>query len=303
MYYVFFRRAELKLLEEKLVLTLGGRLDWYKNYNGSFYDTNPKPLSPLNLTYADREWNEFCPKFGLLYHWGKKTTLRTSVGKGFQAPSLPRLYTVMTRGIRTVKGNPELKSENLWSFEGGIDRKITPGLLAKLTLYKSQGSDFVTTRTVAPNTLQFDNISTVEISGVEAELKYEMTKEWSSLGGYSYNLSKIRKDKVNPLTDGNDLAFTPRNKLIFGINYDNPKLFTVISKLKYTGKMYSDLENTDLLNDHWTLDIGFSKMVSKISELRLDCENLLDKHYDIPDISENLLAPGRIITGSVNIKF
>jgi len=302
-YFAPFIQDELKLFEEKLILTLGGRLDWYKNYNGSFYDTNPPRSQSIEQFYVDTKWNEFCPKFGLLYHLGKKTSIRTSIGKGFQAPSLPRLYTIMTRGVRTIKGNPELKPESLWSFEGGIDREITPGLLTKLTLYKSRGYDFIVARNVAPHTLQFDNVSKVEMFGLEAESTCEITEEWSSSLGYSYNRSRAKEDKANPMVEGNDLAFTPRNKLILGINYDNPRLFTVISRLKYTGRMYSDLENTDSLSDYWTFDIGVSKRISKISELRLDCENLLDKHYDIPDMSENLVAPGRIITGSVNIKF
>ncbi|MEW6555964.1 MAG: TonB-dependent receptor [Elusimicrobiota bacterium] len=302
-YLAPFFQDEYTIFDEKLMLTLGSRLDWYKNYDGSFYDTNPAPLQPIDMSYSEKEWYGFCPKFALLYRLDKRTTFKTSVGKGFQSPSLPLLYTIMTRGVKTVKGNPELVPEYLWSYEITADRMINNRLFAKFTLYQSEGNDFIASRTIAPNTLQFDNISKVRMRGIETELKYDMTLDLSGSLGYSYSYTEVIKDEANPQTEGNTLAFIPYNKLIFGINYDVPNLFAINSKMKYTDKMYSDIENTKPLVDYWTFDIGVSKKIYKNIKVKIDCENVFDEKYDIPDMSEDLVAPGRVINGSVNVKF
>lgn len=300
-YLALFIQDEIKLFNEKLIFIAGGRFDWYQNYDGSFYDTNPAPLPPVSSDYDRKEWYEFSPKIGVNYHLTDNTVLRGSVGKGFQAPSLPRLYTTMIRPTGTIKGNPDLEPESMLSYELGIDYYFADKVSGKLTLYQSFADDFISYRTIAPKISQFDNINKVQIRGLEAEIKYKITETWSALGSYVYNHSKIKDDKNDPSIIGNDLAYSPRNKLSFGITYDNPNIFMVNTVLRYVGTMYSDVSNTAKLRDYWTLDMKVSKKVSKFAEIALTCKNLFDKQYDIPGSSE-AIDSGRIITSSLTIR-
>jgi len=296
-----FAQDEINLLNGKLIFTLGARGDYYKSYDGSCYDTNPAPFSPIDEYYKDKEWISFSPKGGIVYHLSLRTSFRISVGKAFMAPSLPRLYTVMQRGIRIIKGNPELDPEKLISYETGLEHWFLNNLCGRLNLYHSDGNDFISSRTIAPNTTMFDNITKVQMQGVETELKYKVTKAWSCFAGYTFNKSTVKKDEGDPTIEGNDLPFVPKHKASLGIIYDNPGLFTTDVCLRYVGRMYTDLKNTkeDMLDDYWTLDLKLSRKIGKNTKLSLSVENLFDTHYSLPSVFEEIESPGRIITAGL----
>lgn len=297
-YLSLYLQDEMSFLEEHLKLTAGARQDWWKSYDGSCYDTGATPA--IDTEYDDKDWNSFNPKLGLLYRLTERTTLRSSVSKGFRAPALPRLYTIMTRGLRTIYGNPNLASETLIGYEVGLNHTFMEALYGGLTFYYSDGDDFIGTRTITATKLEFDNISEVRMRGIEAELKYKINEEWFSSFNYTYNQSTVEKDVTDPNIEGNYLSYVPRHKLNLGISYDNPGLFTLNSLLKYVGEKYTDLENTARLGDYWTFDIKISRDVGKNAKLSLGCQNLFDVNYDIDSEME---SPGRLLTGAVEISF
>lgn len=300
-YLSVYLQDEMSFLDERLKLTVGARQDWWRNYEGSCYDTDPPGAVPaINVTYDNKSWNSFNPKLGLLYKLTERTALRSSVSKGFRAPALPRLYTIMTRGLRTIYGNPDLVSETLISYEAGLNHAFMEALHGGLTFYYSDGDDFIGTRTTAVNKLEFDNISEVRMRGIEAQLKYRINEEWFSSFNYTYNQSTVEKDVTDPGIEGNYLSYIPRHKLNLGIMYDNPKLFTASSLLKYVGAKYTDLENTAKLGDYWAFDIKISRDVGKNVKLSLGCQNVFDANYDIDSDME---APGRLLTGTLEISF
>ncbi|MBU4303448.1 MAG: TonB-dependent receptor [Candidatus Omnitrophica bacterium] len=300
-YLSLYVQDEMSFFDERFKVVIGGRQDWWENFDGSCYDTDPPGATPaININYDDKSWSSFNPKLGLLYHFTERTALRSSVSRGFRAPSLPRLYTIMTRGLRTIYGNPDLNPETLISYEVGVDHSFTDGLEGKLTFYQSDGDDFIGTRTTAPNRLDFDNINKVRMRGIETELKYKITEKWSSFFNYTYNKSTVEKDVTDPTIEGNFLGYIPQHKLNLGIVYDNPRLFTLSSLLKYVGSKYTDLKNTEKLDGYWTFDVKISRDIGKNVKLAFGCENILDKKYDVDTEME---SPGRLFTGSLEVLF
>ncbi len=297
-----FLQDEMKLLNDKLIFTLGARVDYCKSYDGSCRDNNPAPLPAYDKTYKDRDWNAICPKGGIVYHLGNKTTFRVSAGRAFSAPSLPRLYTIMQRGTRLIKGNPELGPETANSYEIGTDHWFLNNLLFKLSFYHTDGNDFISSRTIATNILQFDNITRVRMQGAETDVQYEITKQLSCYGGYTFNKSIIKKDEGNSSIEGNDLENIPRLKGGLGITFKNPKIFTANAYYKYIGKTYTDLENTKIRDSYWTVDLNISRKIWKYAKISLGVENLLDLHYDLDGL-EDSEAPGRVINGLLSINF
>ncbi|MFH1620386.1 MAG: TonB-dependent receptor, partial [bacterium] len=297
-----FLRDEIRFLDEKLVATICGRLDWFKIYNGLQLDTvNATPV----VNYSARERYAFSPSAGLVWHVDNKVSLRTAAGRSFNAPLIGRSYrTAKQDQMGTVQANPALGPEKGWSYEAGADWKPYSALLARLTLYYVRGTDYISTRVITPGVLaQYDNVGSVQTRGAEAELRWKVADKWSSSLAYTYNRAKVTADGVSANV-GHDYLNSPRNKLVWGMDYDNPGLFAVNSRLRYKDKMFADIENRMLSRPYWTMDIGISRKIGAV-EARLDMENLFNTHYDVLDVKTPppLMAPGRVITGSFRVVF
>ena len=303
-YVALYAQDEFSLFDEKLNLTLSGRMDWWESFDGFASDSNPSPSDPFDTKYEDRSDNSFSPKVGLSFKLAEKTVLRSSVGRGFQAPDVFDLYTVMQRGTRLIEPNPNLKPEKLVSYEIGVDQYFADTFLFRLTLYRSQGEDFIASRTIIPNSLlQRDNLTEAKMQGIEMETLWDISSAWSVSLGYTYNESTVEDDDEDQDIIDNDLTNSPRNKFKFGLTYANPALFIANFLIKYQDKCYSDLENTDVLDSYWTVNFKITKELFEGMEMSLACENLFDEIYSLPGFQNDLNSPGTIWTLSCAYKF
>jgi len=305
-YRSVYIQDEMALLEDRFLVTVGVRGDWWKSHDGQCSDTDPSgPVAPYDDDYPSKKYNSFNPKLGLRYHLSDSTSLRSSVGKGFQAPNIFEMYRTFQRGKNLTLSNPELKSETLVSYEVGIDQFFTPKLLTKLTLYDSYGNDFIGNRYIEGNnwkTYQVDNFTEVRMRGIEAELKWRVTEQWSAFSNYTLGEATIEKNDPDPTLEGNYLENSPRKKSSLGVTYDNPHLLTVTALIWCNDKMYSDAENTEKLSDYTTLDIKCQREIGERVKISVNCENVFDKEYEIPDHSIQI-APGQFWTFSISSEF
>jgi len=301
-----FLQDEIRLLEERLIVAFGLRGDYCRSYKGWCFDAGqaaPK-IDPFSYDYDDRDWIALSPKASLVYHLKEGTTFRASFGRAFHAPDLKQLYMVLARPKKTIYGNHRLEPETLNSYEIGARHRLLDNLTLGLSFYYSRGDDFISTRTIAANTFQYDNITEVKIQGIETELKYKIDKQWLWSGSYTFNKSTIDEDEADATLGGNDLSLQPRHKAGMVITYENPKLFTLSLLLRYAGVMYADLHNTDKVKGHYDCDLKISRELNENIELALICQSLLDKEYDIPNASgEELESAGRMITGTVTVEW
>ena len=140
--------------------------------------------------------------------------------------------------------------------------------------------------------------------GVEACFKYNLSERLSFSANYTFSESTIRRDEANPAVQGNDLPFTPHNKVNIGIIGEMPDLFSFLANWRYVGKMFSDVENRDRLSDYSVFDIRLLRGIGPNTEVSLGMENLFDEEYDVPNMAgEDLKAPGRMIIGALNLKW
>jgi iron complex outermembrane receptor protein len=308
-YVSVYFQEEMLFVNDNLIVNLGARQDYWKSYDGSHFDnTYPE----RNADYEEKSWDAFNPKLGLLYHVTGNTALRASAAKGFAAPPLSRLYLVLPRGRIMMYGNPELEPETLVSYEAGVDHFFTDNLSLGLTFYHSDGKDFVGRRYLDATTMVYDNISEVQMRGIEAVLKYSINEKWSAWVNYTYNESTIEKDPTAPETEGDYLPYVPKNKGNFRITYDNPDLFTASCTVKYVGKRYSNVPNEDgkALDDYTTMDLYLARNIMKNLKLYLACQDVFDEQpvelvwaNRATRENEDVVTPGRFITAGVEVKF
>jgi vitamin B12 transporter len=114
----------------------------------------------------------------------RKVKLRASVESGFRQPT----YTDLYYSDPTTLGNPNLKPESSWNYEGGADWYASERLTLTLTAFHSSlanAIDYVrpypTTMTPSP-LWQAENLNGVTFNGLESAM------DWRPIAGQSFRL-------------------------------------------------------------------------------------------------------------------
>ncbi|MFO7885876.1 MAG: TonB-dependent receptor [Desulfobacteraceae bacterium] len=304
-----FFNADMKFLEERLVINLGARYDWMETTDGKNWDSSPSGgKESYDRSYDDASNNSFSPKIGLTFHPDNRTVLRASAGKGFRAPSLFELFKVHVRrgGTYYREANPDLDPEEIWAWDLGVERVFMNNLRGSITYYQSYADDYIGTRTTRTYEKKgstykeyvLDNISEVEMYGIETELNWYPTSFLMIFGNYTWNVSEITKNDADPFEEGLYLTNDPRHKFHVGATYQNPKFInaTVIWN-RYLDKYYSVDETTQAKDDFWSLDLSVSRRFFDRATAYLNVENIFDS------VDNEGIAPGTIYTGGVKFEF
>lgn len=307
LYFSAFFQDEMYLLKNKLIATFGVRYDQAKGYTGRVSDTDPPPPNtPFSEDYPSKTKDAFCPKLGLVYHLTDQTSFRASIGKAFRFPVITDLYHTTVHPWYRYVGNPDLDPEELVSYDVGVTHWFLPKkLVAKCTVYQSRAKDYIETVVKSlgpPMDITRDNISKVNIWGIETELQYNIGEHWACSVDYTYNRSEIDEYYTNPNLEGEDLAYSPRHKYGVSLSYDNPELVNVNLGMRYFSRSYTPKRKE--LGKYYTCDLKLSKKLNKYAELSLTMENLFDRTYAVEHSGKTYLqAPGQLVTLGVTVDF
>jgi len=297
-YYAFFGQDEW-FVNEKFIVNIGARLDYYKNHGGKMYDE----VNNVYTDHATKSFNAFSPKIGLVYHLTENTSIRTSIGKAFRAPTVSDLYRDWISYEKVYAGNANLDPETVISYEIGVDQKIGNGNI-HITAYRSDAEDFIYSidplDPLSTNYKEKTNVGEVEIQGIEFEADYAFTDAWKLLANYTYNESKIKKFEANSALEGKYLTYVPKNKASVSIEYMNPNFINIIASGRYVGKRYSDDMNSESsAYESYTLyDLKLSRKITKNSQFEVSVDDLFDKGY-----IEYYNSPGRVVMATLKMSF
>ncbi len=308
-YLAPFVNLNMKFLaDDRLVVDLGARYDWIKTSDGANWDDDPDAGAPYSNEYGSENESSFSPKIGVAFHPDAKTTLRASVGKGFRAPSLFELYKVHVRqGGRSYRhANPNLEPEEIWAYDIGVERMLLDRLRGSLTFYQSFADDYIGTRLINSyekngktfNEYILDNISQVEMHGVEAELNWYPRTDLAFFGNYTWNVSEIEKNEADPFEEGKYLTNDPKHKIHVGATYSNPDLVNVtLLWNRYIDKYYDIDELTQGKDSFWSVDLQLSRRFLDRLTAYVSAENIFDS------VDNEAIAPGAIYKGGVKLEF
>jgi hemoglobin/transferrin/lactoferrin receptor protein len=261
-----FVQNEVTILPE-LAAIVGARYDRIDDERAGREDRSSDHVSPqATLKVTPMPW---------IQGW-------VSYAEAYRAPSLTELYV----GGQHYPGNnfianPNLRPETAHNSEIGANLKFDNVLRphdqirAKVTGYVNQVDDFID-QVIGTTSTRYVNVGNAEISGVEAEARYDMTVAFTSLGASRTRgkdtqtgapLSSIPPDKVTLLLGGRwtdaDLEFGWRGS-VFGSNRRVPEGGTPTS-----GYVLHDLFAT------WAPSDGLAEG----TRIQLGVDNLFDKSY------------------------
>jgi len=149
-----------------------------------------------------------------------------------------------------------------------------------------------------------DNVSEVQLAGLDGEVRWDITPMWSLYAGYTYNWSSIVKDEAVPANEENRLAFEPAHQARLGVVFSYEKWIVADLSFRYQSERYTGVENTTALDQNFSLDLGLSGRIVDELSWNLTFENMLNTKYDVysvPNVPAQ--APGILINGAVTLHF
>jgi vitamin B12 transporter len=141
----------------------------------------------------------FSPMVSATRWLSSKTTLHASIGHGFRLPTYLDLYY----SDPSTLGNPNLKPESAWNFDGGMSWFPKPEMTATITVFYSRQHDTIDyTRVSEANPWQASNLPGVRFTGVEASLMWQplpadrLMLSWTNLTGAQSALHGLQSEYV-----------------------------------------------------------------------------------------------------------
>ena len=157
-----------------------------RNQGAGYANLSLRSLGRFSLSAGAREevlsskGSVFSPSVAAAFTLTKTVRLRASAGHGFREPTYVDLYYADPATL----GNPNLKPESSWSYEGGADWKPANGRLTFTTigfrLQETNAIDYskpilATPTLTAAEKWQAVNVPTLDISGAETSLRIRLS--------------------------------------------------------------------------------------------------------------------------------
>ncbi|MCB2148447.1 MAG: TonB-dependent receptor [Deltaproteobacteria bacterium] len=246
-----FLLAKARLLDERLIISAGGRYDSY--------------AVEVKEGQGHKESDEhFSPNMGLVYLITEQLKVRANFGQAFVMPGAVQLagdFIDPYSGAQTL-GNPNLSPENSTTWEGGIDF-AGRGLFAGLTYFYTDFEDKIEMVALPGSVSSWDNLGEATIAGIEGEFSIDL----GALNNWDFQLRPyVRFTYLTQYEDdatGEDLKYTPDWNASYGIGFSDGTGLAATFNVAYIGEqLVEDWENQIWPNDPEVVTLGSSTIAS-----------------------------------------
>ncbi|MBU1397757.1 MAG: TonB-dependent receptor [Proteobacteria bacterium] len=217
---------------------------------------------------------------GLGYGLSEKLLAKINAGYSVNVPTFSQLYQPSHGAIDQVRGNPDLDSEKIRSFDLGLEYRSGKDRVFQIAVFRADTRDLISYQRGNDLIYRPVNIDNAYRQGIELTIK----QVWEN--GLGVDIGCILQDSENRET-GNQLPYTPRGKVKTTVKYTIPEWRTRLeTTLRYEAGQFSEAENRVLekLEDYTTMDIKMTQpfsMMKVASEWFLQVENLWDTGFEI----------------------
>lgn len=257
-----------------LYATAGLRYDYVtKGVNSGSAFVMPSGTFDGGGTTGSRDFKALLPKFALEYRWTPEVTTYATVSRGYK-PGGFQTYNA-------ANANFAYDSQYMWNYEVGVktamfDNRLTANLSA--FYIDLQDEQFATL--VRPNVAVLQNIGRSHSQGLEADLSWSVTPEWSVYG--SVGTVDAQVDKLDRPTTGTFVgarpAYVPRYTASIGTDYRFSNGVYVHVDNQFVGEYFLDFNNQVRQGPFSLLNAKIGYAWDKY-DIAIFGRNLLDKAY------------------------
>ncbi len=289
------------------LLTVGGRLDRWRNYD-ALTATGPagRPGPNIVTVFPDRSDSAFSPRASLLYHPTERLSLYASAYRAFRAPTLNELYRAFRVGNVLTLANENLRAEHLSGGEAGIglassDKSFSARVNFFWLELARPVANVTLNETPALLTRQRQNLGRTRSVGVEADADVRLNARWSLSGGYQLTRATVVRFPANIALEGLLLPQVPRHTLTCRIDYKISSRHTFSFQGRAIGGQFDDDLNRLKLARFFTLDAFAAQRLGRGVELFVAAENLLNTRYQVGRTPALTLGPPLLVRAGFRI--
>lgn len=262
--------------------------DWTLNAGLAFMNVERKGDNLGSLTELpntrQQSYNKFLPNLGIKYQLDDRNQLFYSLARNLRVPQNVVLYDASAQSI-------DLEPETSWNHELGW-RFVEPQMTLSASLFYMQFKNRqVSSRDVNGDSTDI-NGGAVDNYGLELEYSGLLPHHFNYYSSYTYTRARQKDDltvynngvAIQLPTAGQQFANVPEHMLAANIGYDDGLFYGTFGG-KLTSKLYGDLTNDESIPGRTIFNLGagiylpVDKRVFKSATLRLNIDNLFDKHY------------------------
>jgi outer membrane receptor protein involved in Fe transport len=296
-------------------VTLSGRVDHWRNYNGRNLETAADtglPTANNDPSLPDKDDTVFSPRVAVRYHVSNTVSTWGSLAMGFRTPTLNELYRQFRVGSQLTLANPELGPERLTGGELGINIEPTANLSLRGVWFDNRVNDPVAnvTRTDLVNTQQRQNLGEAHIWGLQTDVEYRIRREWRLAAAYMFDQAKVTEYAANPGLVGNYLPQVPKHRGSVSLAYSNPRYVNISVSAMFFGRQFDDDLNTRTkpgetepgLPPYGVMELSALRAIGRHLDVFFGVQNLFDQEYYVQFQPTTTGSP-RMINGGFRVRF
>ena len=162
------------------------------------------------------------PSLGLTYDLADKTLLRVCVSRGFNSPAISNTVSDWGAFIH----NPDLKVEQVWAYQAGIETGILKYVWLKMTGFRHDIKDGITWENIDDFFWRYVNIDKIRRQGIEFQIKTMPVFNTILSAGATFIEAENRNS-------GEEIKEVPKNTYDISIRYDDKKSFAALLRGHY----------------------------------------------------------------------
>ena len=242
------------------------------------------------------------PRLALVWSTGYNLTTKLLYGEAFRAPSFAQ-----TRAINNplVLGNPELKPEEITSYELAFDYRPSYDLTINMNFFHYNWTDIIQFIADSGSTRTAQNVGEQTGRGMEFEFKWNATDDLKLSGNFSVQKSE------DELLD-TDAANSPERQLYLRGDWQLHESWTFNAQANWVmGRNRVSSDSRPEVDDYLMVDMNVRHRMSKNIEVGLILNNVFDEDarepspngQPVPFLPNDLPLSGRSILGEIRYTF
>lgn len=314
------RRAGL-YIQDKITL-MNGALELTPGLRYAIYTIIPKPDADYKVFVGSeprtRKDDALLLNLGALYKFNQEWSGWARYGEGFKMPTAQQLYTSFSFGPFELVPAPNLRPEEVKSYELGVRRETNTSAIGVSAFYSGY-TDFIKSFYFVPNTnkITYINLPEVRVWGVELEGEWALNDRMRINGSATWQKGTQRAEVG---AEKQPYGLPPLRGTL-GLSYDIPQYDLT---LDFVSVFADGVENDSRSNNfepggYAVFDVFANWQISDTASLNIGVKNLFDRRYFEPSAAgyelnprqdvkrdnplELQTAPGRVFTVSLDMKF
>ena len=271
--------------------TLSGRIDRYRNFNGSRVETDLADGAILRDEPIDNQGDfQVSGRAGLRHEVSPTVDFIGAAYRSWRLPTINELYRPFRVVNDITEANADLVPEKLYGLEIGFDYDSEENVRGSIRYYRNWVEDSIGNITIGfgPGFFplggfvpgggvlrQRANIDRTRVDGIEASGAYDIAPNWTLLGRYQYTNARITSFDANPDLVGNRPVQVPRHVLFATARHTFSKGWLNLEG-RYSSGQFDDDLNERRLDAVFTVNASIGFRVTDSVIVRGDIENLFD---------------------------